>query len=131
MRDWIAVAAGGAIGSLARWLLAGAVQAKAAAWAAPGTPLPLGTLAVNVIGSAFVAALVAGGIAAERFAGWRLFLVTGVAGGFTTWSAFNQETVELLRAGMAPRAALYVALSLAGGLAGAAGGVALARLFRG
>lgn len=129
MGEWLAVAAGGALGALARWLLAGAVQSRAVAAAAPHAPLPWGTLAVNVLGALLVGALAGSGIGSARPAAWRLFLVTGFAGGFTTYSAFNHELIELLQAGAWPRAALYAGATLAAALAGGFAGVALARAF--
>jgi CrcB protein len=117
---WILVAAGGAAGSLCRWLLASAVQSAAR------TGFPAGTLAVNVLGS-----LAAGWLAA-RLTGdathpARLLLLTGFCGGFTTFSAFTLETAQLVAGGRAGRALLYVAVSLALGLVAVAAGWALGR----
>ena len=100
------IAAGGALGSVLRWLLATAVQARA------DTNFPLGTLAVNVLGCAAIGALGAwlaspAGLREET----RLFVVVGVLGGFTTMSAFAWESVSLASTGAASRALLYVALS--------------------
>lgn len=111
MREWLAVASGGAIGSLLRWQIGCRLASRATCW-------PLGTWTVNVGGSLLVGLLVALGITDPRTPLWRLLLVTGFAGGFTTWSAFNQEVLEMMRSGQAPRATLYVAATLAGGLAG-------------
>jgi CrcB protein len=89
------VALGGALGSLARWLLAGAVSQLA-----PALKFPLGTFTVNIIGC-FAAGLLAG--LAERHglfgAQARLFLFTGVLGGFTTFSAFGLDMLQMLRRG--------------------------------
>ena len=86
----ICVLVGGAIGSVLRWVLGVALN--------PVVPnLPLGTLAVNLIGG-----LVIGGAIAyfDHFHNlppeWRLFVITGLCGGFTTFSAFSGETVNLL-----------------------------------
>lgn len=76
------VALGGAIGSVLRYVI------SLLALAAFGTGFPWGTLAVNVIGSAAIG--VCGGIALGGNP--RLLLVTGVLGGFTTFSAFSLET---------------------------------------
>ncbi|MBK1662007.1 fluoride efflux transporter FluC [Paracraurococcus ruber] len=100
------VAGGGAVGSVLRYALS--------TWAilAVGTGFPWGTLAVNVIGSAAIGVL--GGLGVDG--GWRLLLVTGLLGGFTTFSAFSLETGLLfLRAWWL--AAAYVAASLWLGLA--------------
>jgi len=117
MRDWVCVAAGGAAGSLLRWWVGGVVTR--------------GTLLVNVTGSLLVGLCFGLGIGQERWPTWRLLLVTGFAGGFTTYSAFNQELVELLRAGAWSRAAGYAALTFAGALAGGFAGLAAARVVRG
>jgi CrcB protein len=93
MTNVLLVGIGGFLGSAARYLITGLVtQASAAA------RFPLGTLAVNILGC-FAIGLVAG--LAERAdlfsAQTRLFLVTGVLGGFTTFSAFAFETYFLGR----------------------------------
>ena len=120
------IAAGGALGSVLRWLLATAVQARA------DTSFPLGTLAVNVLGCAVIGALGAwlaspAGLREET----RLFVVVGVLGGFTTMSAFAWESVSLATTGAASRALLYVALSNVLCLGAAWAAFAVARAARG
>lgn len=101
----LAVMAGGAIGSAARWGVSLLL------------PYPWATLAVNILGSALIGLLAAQGVAGTA----RLFLVTGVLGGFTTFSAFSLEAALLWE--RAPwQAALYVAASLGLGLVGFAFG---------
>lgn len=100
------VAAGGALGSVLRYL----VSLLAVAWFGAG--FPWGTLAVNVLGSAAIGVLAGLGVQGEM----RLLLVTGLLGGFTTFSAFSLET-GLLAERHAGLAALYVAASLGLGLA--------------
>lgn len=100
------VAAGGAAGSVLRYL----VSVAAVTWA--GTGFPWGTLAVNVIGSAAIGLCGALGLAGE----WRLLIVTGTLGGFTTFSAFSLET-GMLWERHPGLAALYVGASLVLGLA--------------
>jgi CrcB protein len=114
---WVSL--GGALGTALRFLV------QAAATATLGASFPYGTLAVNVIGSALLGALMQLGPA--RDAGgetMRLALTTGVLGGFTTYSAFNYEATRYFRDGAWPLATAYVAgtiaLCLAAGLAGAA-----------
>ena len=109
------VALGGALGSVARyatgiWLL------RALGAEFPHFSGYAGTLAVNVAGSAIIG-LVAGISAAGSPPSneIRLFLVTGVLGGFTTFSAFSLDTGTLFERAP-PLAALYVAATLAGGL---------------
>lgn len=100
------VALGGALGSVARYL----VSVAAVEWI--GVGFPWGTLAVNVLGSAAIGACGALGVAGE----WRLLIVTGMLGGFTTFSSFSLETGVLWERHPA-LAALYVGSSLVLGLA--------------
>jgi CrcB protein len=84
---------------------------------------PWTTLGVNVLGSLLA------GIAAATFQPddpWRLVAVVGFLGGFTTFSAFSVETIQLLRNGQTSSAAGYVLASLALGIAAAWGGFSLA-----
>lgn len=105
--NFAVVALGGALGSMGRY----GVSLLAAAWL--GTAWPWGTLAVNILGSAAIGALAAQGIEGNA----RLFWVTGVLGGFTTFSAFSLEAALLWE--RAPwMGALYVIASIALGLAG-------------
>jgi CrcB protein len=101
---------GGFVGSVGRYALSMWVTTKLA----DETLFPWGTLSVNIIGSIAIGALV-GGIAelgdlSERM---RLLLVVGVLGGFTTFSAFSNETFALARGGQALMAFTYVAATLA------------------
>ncbi|MBD0273539.1 MAG: CrcB family protein [Acetobacteraceae bacterium] len=110
------VGLGGAAGSILRYLV------SAAAHAALGVGFPWGTLAVNAIGSAAIGALASLGLQHHE----RLLLVTGLLGGFTTFSAFSLETALLWQ--RAPwLAAVYVGASLGGGFAGFAAGQGFAR----
>lgn len=87
---WICL--GGAIGTGARYLLSGWVLRVT------GSGFPYGTLAVNVLGSFLLSLLMAVGLETELLSPTlRLVLATGVMGGFTTYSAFNYETLQLLR----------------------------------
>jgi fluoride exporter len=93
-----------------------------------GTAFPFGTLAVNLIGCLLM------GLAAGWFAfrgdapqAWRLFLATGVLGGFTTFSAFSLDVALLWERGAMATAAAYVAVSVAGSIAALFAGLALMR----
>ena len=114
MKDFLLVAFGGALGAVARWMLSGAILHHAINW-----KFPLGTFIVNVTGC-IAAGIVAGLITKhDMFSpAARLFLLTGVLGGFTTFSAFGVECMYLLRRGEYSIAALYVSLSIIAGLAG-------------
>ena len=115
------VALGGALGATLRWGLGLAIPARAA----PGG-LPLPVLTANVLGSAAMGAFVVWA-ARTGHAHWQPFVMTGVLGGFTTFSAFSLETVALIERGQAGLAALYVLLSVALSVGGLALGAALMR----
>lgn len=100
------IAVGGALGAVARFGLAHAVQR------ALGESFPWGVMSVNVLGC------VAIGVLAALFANepdvreeWRLAIFIGVLGGFTTFSTFSYETFELVNEGQLTRAGLYVVLT--------------------
>jgi CrcB protein len=107
---WVCFA--GAIGTGARYC----VQT----WSgrAFGTHFPYGTLIVNLVGS-FAICLVMQMAAPTKLIGpeLRLILTTGFLGGFTTYSAFNYETLKLLEENLRPAALAYVALTVFGSLA--------------
>ncbi len=123
MTHLLLVAAGGAIGASCRHLF-GMVAMRLF-----GTGFPYGTLGVNILGSFMMGALIAWLAFRAEGAGQdlRLFVATGVLGGFTTFSAFSLETVLLWERGEAGLAALYIALSVMLSVAGLAGGLALVR----
>jgi CrcB protein len=123
MAGVLLVAAGGALGSALRYLVATA----AVAWLGPG--FPWGTLIVNLVGSFLIGlvqqlatdALVLG----EES---RLFLTTGVMGGLTTYSAFSYESVRLLQMGAVWHAWLNVIVTTAACLALCALGLGAGRM---
>ena len=87
---WICL--GGALGTGARYLLSGWL---AEAW---GPGFPVGTLAVNVIGSFLLGLIMQVALTTELVPPTlRLFLSTGIMGGFTTYSSFNYETLKLFQ----------------------------------
>ena len=108
MKALLIVAAGGALGSVGRYLLSGWVLRHALQW-----QFPLGTFLVNVLGCLGVGVL-AGLVAKHDLLTpeLRLLLFTGIAGGFTTFSAFGLETFSLLRKGEIGIATAYVVLSV-------------------
>jgi CrcB protein len=92
MGRFLLVCLGGAVGSGARFALSVAFRFLL------GAAFPYGTLAVNVIGSFLLGLIMQLGIADEILSpAARLTLGTGVMGGFTTYSSFNYETLQLLR----------------------------------
>ena len=120
------VGAGGVLGAVARYLVV--------AWlngATGGAAFPYGTLAVNAVGC-LVIGLVAGLWDGHRplSAEAQAFLIVGVLGGFTTFSAFGIETVRLLRDGAYVAGAANVALQLGVGLAAVVVGLRIGQVFR-
>lgn len=106
------IALGGAAGSILRYLMVSAIGA------------PLGTAAVNVLGSFAIGVLF---IVLGSRESWQLLLMTGLMGGFTTFSAFSLDTLKLVQGGQALQAAAYVLGSVILSLIAVALGVALAR----
>jgi CrcB protein len=122
MSGWLAVLLGAGLGGGLRH---GANLAAARLF---GAGFPAGTLAVNVAGC-FLMGLLAGAFARAYDPGQtvRLFLTTGVLGGFTTFSAFSIDAAVLFERGSPALAVLYVLASVAGSLAAVAAGLVLAR----
>ena len=110
MRQFLFVAFGGGLGSVLRYGLSQIVQTRVS------TQFPFGTLAVNILGCFFIGVLYAFAIRGGLSANSRLFLATGLCGGFTTFSAFSNETVTMLRDGQYLFAAMYILASIIFGL---------------
>lgn len=126
MKLLLAVAAGGAIGSAARYLVMAAIGSMGGA--AGGLGFPWATLTVNVAGAFALGALV------ETFAliyspgpEMRAFLVVGILGGFTTFSTFSLDIVTLHERGEFLALAGYVIVSVAASVAALFAGLAMMR----
>ena len=117
----LAVGLGGLIGSIGRYLAGKGIDEKV------GSLFPFGTLTVNVIGSLMLGLLY--GLALKRAdlaEHWRLFIGTGICGGFTTFSAFALENFVLLHQKPAT-AILYIISTLIVGLLAVGAGVFIGR----
>jgi CrcB protein len=117
------IGCGGFLGSIARYLMSGLVQDRA------GLAFPAGTLCVNalgclVIGAVSEAAEMRGAFSPEA----RAFVVVGVLGGFTTFSAFGNETINMMREGDRALAGLNVLAQVILGLGAVWAGRALVGL---
>lgn len=98
------VALGGALGAVARWAVTTETPSHTGSF-------PWAVFAINVLGSALLAALPAVA-AVRRSPGLAVFLGTGVLGGFTTMSTASEQTADLLRSGQQGTALAYVAGTL-------------------
>jgi len=122
MTQALAIAAGGAVGALLRYWTSVAVHSRL------GTAFPYGTLFVNILGSLLMGFLYIWLI--ERLAAGpalRAFLLIGVLGAFTTFSAFSMETLNLIEAGHPGKALLNVLISVIVCIAAAGLGIFAAR----
>jgi CrcB protein len=108
MEQTLAIALGGALGSVARYWLA--------VWAVPfSRALPWGTIIINVAGSFAIGLFGTLTLGHGRFPlpdTARLFFMVGVCGGFTTFSSFSLQTLDLIRQGALGRAAVNVVASV-------------------
>ena len=120
LQSLIYVAFGGAVGASLRFVVGlGVVRLL-------GTGFPLAIITVNVIGSFLMGAFVVA--AAHRgLAHYSPLVMTGLLGGFTTFSAFSLETVTLIERGQITAAAVYVMVSVVGSVAALAAGLMMAR----
>jgi fluoride exporter len=123
MKIILAIGVGSCIGGISRYLLSQFIQNKFL------SAFPYGTLGVNLIGCFLIGIVFGlserGNITME----WRLFLATGVLGGFTTFSAFSNETVGLLRDGEFWYAFSYIICSIFIGLLATFTGISLIKFF--
>lgn len=121
---YLIVFLGGGIGAMLRH------GVNVAAARALGTNFPFGTLTVNVTGSLVMGLLAAYfGFKSGASQHWRLFLTTGILGGYTTFSAFSLDVAVLYERGELGLAFLYVLLSVLVSIAALFGGLLLIRHF--
>jgi CrcB protein len=121
---WICL--GGAIGTGARYALSGWLLRIL------GPEFPYGTLAVNVLGSFLLGVLMQVALSTESFPPTlRLILATGVVGGFTTYSTFNYETLQLFQEGAWLLGLGNLGITVAGCLAVGGLGLVVGRLLVG
>lgn len=121
---WLMIALGGALGSVARYAAVGYL-----------TPMlnyrfPFGTFVVNMLGSfligvAYVMLVEKAALSSE----WRLFFITGILGGFTTFSAFSLEILQMWQEGHVLQSMLYATSSVVLGLLFAYIGMQLTQKF--
>jgi fluoride exporter len=110
LKEILLVGAGGAMGSMLRY--AGSIWQQ-------GRSFPLATLLINIIGSFIIGLVMGWCLKNESAANWKLFLATGICGGFTTFSAFSFENLLLLQNGKIFLSLLYITGSVVFGIAAA------------
>jgi fluoride exporter len=111
LKNFLLVGLGGALGSMLRYTAYLFITAK---------HFPAATLLVNIAGSFIIGWVLALSVKDETFLNnWKLFLATGICGGFTTFSAFSAENMALLQNGKHIVALLYIALSIVLGIGAA------------
>jgi CrcB protein len=122
MSTTLLIGAGGALGAMARYLLSSLVTQVM------GTQFPWGIICVNLAGC-FAMGLVAGaGLQAIPLSdGMKAFLAMGILGGFTTFSVFSLDAVQLVERGQSMDAAFYVITSVTGSIAALIAGLAPVR----
>ena len=122
IRIILLIGLGGGIGSIGRYLVQVLITRHF------GSTFPAGTLLVNITGC-FIIGLLFGLVNRHAWLTleWRLFLITGICGGYTTFSSFSYESISLIREGNYLYFISYVLLSVALGLLATFGGAALAR----
>jgi fluoride exporter len=108
IKNLLLVGLGGSIGSMARYAASLMIKSKS---------FPFATLSVNIIGSFIIGLVFAISIKENSISdNWKLFLTTGICGGFTTFSALSLENVELLQNGKIGMAVTYILLSVVLGI---------------
>jgi CrcB protein len=119
--SYLLAALGGALGALARWAVTTALPHAHGAW-------PWATLLVNLTGCLAIGALLAVLLARFPHSPWlRPFLAVGVLGGYTTYSTFAVDVVQLVRSGHSALALAYLVVSVVGGVLAVVAGLLAGR----
>ena len=123
MRILLVIGAGSFIGGIMRYLLSQIIQSRFL------STFPFGTLGINILGCFLIGLIFGlserGNITME----WRLFMATGILGGFTTFSAFSNESIAMLRDGQLWYAFVYITASVFIGLLATFTGISCIKLF--
>ncbi|HEX2748740.1 MAG TPA: fluoride efflux transporter CrcB [Verrucomicrobiales bacterium] len=118
MTQVLLVGAGGGLGAMMRWWVAGAISGRM------GSATPAGIFIVNISGCLLIGLLE--GILSQRgWDGWKPLLIAGLLGGYTTFSTFGAQTFEMIRSGGFGLAALNAAGSVVAGLLAVWAGLAM------
>ena len=121
MQKYLLIAAGSALGSIARYWVGSTIAGRM------GTKFPYGTFAINITACVIIGfSLTYLGKRAGLSPAWRFFIPVGFIGAYSTFSTYEWETLSTLRSGAFALAALYALGSLVVGLAATWGGALLA-----
>ena len=123
MKVLLAIGTGGFIGGLFRYFLTEFVRTKIF------STFPFGTLTVNITGCFLIGLVLGLSDRGNLTQEWRLFLATGLLGGFTTFSAFSAETANMLRDGQLWYALAYIGTSVVLGLLATFIGILIIKIF--
>lgn len=123
MKIILAIGLGSFLGGISRYLITVFIQNRVF------SSFPFGTLSVNVAGCFLIGIVFGLADRGNLTQEWRLFLATGILGGFTTFSAFSNETVGMLRDGQFGYASAYVAGSVILGLLATFIGIMITKIF--
>jgi fluoride exporter len=120
LKGFLLVGVGGMIGSMLRYLFAVIIKPQS---------FPYATLSVNIIGCLFIGVVMGFVLKNETVnQNWKLFLATGICGGFTTFSAFSLECVQFMEQQRYAAMFSYIGLSIVLGLAATFAGIQLTRI---
>ncbi len=123
MLDLVVVAIGGAVGSVARYLIGNFVSKNYHG------SFPIGTFFINIVGCFLMGFFMSSLIQKEMAdTTWRLFLCVGLLGGFTTYSSFGYEAITMLTQGKTLMAGMYAGCSVVVGLFAAITGMIVAKI---
>ncbi len=122
MKLLMVIGAGSFLGGIARYLISVWMQSRFL------SSFPYGTLTVNLVGCFLIGIVYALADRGNFGVEWRLFLATGILGGFTTFSSFSHETFSMLRDGQALHALAYAGTSVFAGLVATYVGITIIKL---
>ncbi len=100
----VLIALGGALGAVSRFVLSSLIQSN------NSSDFPFGTFSVNILGCLFIG-IVWAGLSSQEQNLWTPFVMTGILGGFTTFSTFGLESIQLWQTGKITTLVAYVLLS--------------------
>jgi CrcB protein len=122
MKLVLLVGLGSFIGGMFRYMLSVFIHSKI------GTTFPIGTMSVNVLGSLLIGIVFGLSERSNLSVEWRIFLATGILGGFTTFSSFSNESLGMIREGQFLLAGSYILGSILLGLAATFIGIGIVKI---